>query len=680
MIYFNNIMCVSYGELTDGEADDQVMTTTTYRNLQTRGQIEIARRGCFGQSALVAYRSLPERYKARFVAKYGDPERLATRSSLRDLFEKDMRAEDFYRRQTTDGYTPLKPELQQLYVNNASVLNTIIDLMAKRTASIRLRGGNSGRVVREISEELNAVQAELGCKLPRNAQALKRVIDKYKEEGYMALISKKHGNNNRRKDKLDEQRSLVIELIGDGRNFNNETVARLYNTVADRMGWASITAGTVANYKKEYPEAFAGRHGAQALRNEKLMQVKRFTSSAPMYFWTADGWDVELLYQRTYINKDGRQVTTYHNRPTVVAIVDPFNYYIIGYAIGTQETPDLIRSAFRNAFEHVYELFGDYYQPWQIQTDNYQTKVLTPFYQSLTRYYTPAAVKNAKAKPVEPFFKRVNDEYFRLLPNSSGYGVKSKAKLQVSDDWIDLHKKEYPDYDGCVRQIEAGIAYFRQKAVAQYLEAWNALPEEKRRPFSRIDWLAAFGLVAPPRKLRPNGIYLQVDGQPYQYDSFDPEFRNYGHRSFFLRYDPADMSQVLAIENTGTEKRPIEAGACFLLERKYEQPLALMDRREGDFEELERVREFNRAMKEDIIQKRKASAETVRAFFEENEERLRDTLTAHVITDSLGRHKDQRNALRTASLPTELPSSKDTGEGTDDYMVSIDENDFLNDF
>ena len=131
-------MCVSYGELTDGETDDRVMSPTTYRHLQQRGQIEIARRGCFGQSALIAYRSLPERYKARFVAKYGDPERLATRSSLRDLFEKDMRAEDFYRRQTTDGYTPLKPELQQLYVNNASVLNTIIDLMAKRTASIRL--------------------------------------------------------------------------------------------------------------------------------------------------------------------------------------------------------------------------------------------------------------------------------------------------------------------------------------------------------------------------------------------------------------------------------------------------------------------------------------------------------------------------------------------------------------
>ncbi|OAV64155.1 hypothetical protein Barb4_04382 [Bacteroidales bacterium Barb4] len=69
--------------------------------------------------------------------------------------------------------------------------------------------------------------------------------------------------------------------------------------------------------------------------------------------------------------------------------------------------------------EHVRELFGGYYKPWQIQSDNYQKKNLTPFYQSCTEYYTPAAVGNAKAKMIEPFFHRWNNECFR---NSSGTG------------------------------------------------------------------------------------------------------------------------------------------------------------------------------------------------------------------------------------------------------------------
>lgn len=687
MVYHDNILCISYGELTDGNPNDSdetqqpVMTVAVYRHLQTRNKLEVVRRGCFGQSALVAYRSLPERYKERVTAKYGDPERLATQSSLRDMFQRDMRAEDFYRRYTTDGYTHLKEEIQRLYVANASVLNAILDLMAKRIAAVRLGGGNSGRVLREISEELNSIQPELGCKLPKNAQALKRVIDRYKAEGYAALVSGKNKNENTSKIKTEEQKALMLELISDGRNFNNETIAKLYNTVASRMDkWKTVTAGTVSNFKKKHIESFAGRHGAKALHNEKAMQVSRFAPTCPMFFWTADGWDAELFYQRTYRNADGRKVTTYHNRPTVVFIIDPYNYYIVGYAIGTQETPELIRAAFRNAFEHVYQLFGEYFRPWQIQTDNYGKGNLTPFYQSLTKYYTPAAVGNAKSKPIEPFFKRINDEYFRLLPNSSGYGVKSRQKLQVSDNWIEQHKKEFPDYEGCVRQIEEGIAYFRRQNEAQYVEAWQQMPADKRLPFPRIDWLAAFGEVAQPRKLRPNGILLQIDKQVYQYDCFDPEFRNYGHRAFFLRYDPNDLTEVLAIENVGTEKNPEEGGVRFLLEEKYKQPMALMDRQEGDFEQWKKVQAFNRQMEEQIIQKRKESAETLRSFFEENEDRLRDTLTAHVITDSLGRHKDQRNALRSYQ-PVELPvSPTKEAEQPEEYTIEINENDFLNDF
>ena len=162
------------------------------------------------------------------------------------------------------------------------------------------------------------------------------MTEKYKAEGYTALISAKFGNNNARKNKLAEQDALIVELIGDGRNIDDETVARLYNAVAIRMGWKTVGSSTIANYKKEHPECFAGRHGKKALANEKLMQVKRTTPTCPMYFWCVDGWDTELFYQSKATNGNtGRSVTTYHNRPTVVAIVDPFNMYIIGYAIGT---------------------------------------------------------------------------------------------------------------------------------------------------------------------------------------------------------------------------------------------------------------------------------------------------------------------------------------------------------
>lgn len=687
MEYYDNTLCISHTELTGGDPMDSetarrpIISEANYRSMSQRGRFRVVRRACYGTPALVAYNSLPDRVKEKVVAKYGDPESRVERFDLRSMITRDPEAERFYRTYTLDdgGHVYLKTETINLYTINASVLNAVIRLTSDRALCIKSYGKPFGRVWAETSRDLNAIQGELGCRLPKNHLSLKRLAEKYKEQGYAALVSAKHGNNNARKNKRDEQEALIVELTGDGRNIDNETVARLYNAVAVRMGWKTITGGTVANYKREHPESFAGRHGKKAFANEKQMQAKRYKPTRPMYFWCVDGWDTELFYQRRATDPaTGRSVTTYHHRPTVVAIVDPFNKYIIGYAIGTRETPALIRQAFRNAFGHVRELLGGYFKPWQLQSDNYGGKELRSFFEACAYHYTPAAVGNAKAKMIEPFFNRFNRQYLRLLPNSSGYGVKSRSRAQVSDDWIEAHKRSFPDYAGCVDQIERMIAFDRELKREDYVKGWVGTLDDDRLAFDKADFLYAFGETAAPRKLNADGVRLQLDGQKYWYDCFDPEFRSYGHATFFLRYDPADMSEVMAIENAGTQREPKEGTVRFLLERKYEQPMALRDREPGDAEALARVRRFNEAMTEDVIRKRKESGDTVRALFEEHADRLADTLTAHVITDSLGRHKDVRNAVAGRTDPVPLPAGETAEE--DDFEMVSDEREFLKDF
>lgn len=690
MKYHDNILSISYAELTDGNPEDPdvsqrpIMTVAIYRYLTTNKKIKIVRRGCFGQSALIAYHTLPEKYKAKVEAKYGDVEAQAARLNLRDQVVRDVKAEVFFEQYMPDGHNHLSEKIQQRYVMNASVLNAVIALMDRRIQWINARGRNSGRVLKEISDELNTIQDEMGCKLPKNHQALKRVIDRYRSEGYGSLISKKHGNDNASASKTDEQSSLMIELLGDGRNINYETTAKLYNAVAVKMGWKTVTAGTIANFHRKHSEVNAGRFGSRNFKNESLMQVKRIAPSCPMYFWTSDGWDAELFYQKTYRNEEGKQVTTYHNRPTVVMVIDPFNWYIIGYAIGTHETPQLIRAAFRNAFEHVYELLGDYYKPWQVQTDNYGKGNLTGFYKGLTQYYTPAAVGNAKSKIAEPFFRQFNDKYLRTCVNSSGYGVKSRGKLQVSDDWISAHKKSFPDFDGVVRQLEQFIEFDRRTKHEAYLKGWENTATEDRLLYRRSDWLYSFGEVAQPRKLQPDGVTLQIDNERWVYDCYDPEFRNYGHRTFFLHYDPNDMSTVLAVENAGTKAKPEAGTARFILQEKVKVHMAIKDRDKDSLAELSKIRQFNEDMQNTIILKRTQSAENVMDFLEKNEDKLRGTLTAHVITDSLGQHKNRRNELRAAPLEIktedEMATQKPTAGNDDDYSIAISENDFLNDF
>ena len=72
MEYYNNILCVTYTELTEG--DDAVITAATLRQNMRRGNIQCARQGKGeGNYALYIYASLPEKYRMRYEEKYGDP-------------------------------------------------------------------------------------------------------------------------------------------------------------------------------------------------------------------------------------------------------------------------------------------------------------------------------------------------------------------------------------------------------------------------------------------------------------------------------------------------------------------------------------------------------------------------------------------------------------------------------
>ena len=42
---------------------------------------------------------------------------------------------------------------------------------------------------------------------------------------------------------------MLQELASDGRNLDNEMIAMLYNTVASKLGWNTILAGTGAKWK-----------------------------------------------------------------------------------------------------------------------------------------------------------------------------------------------------------------------------------------------------------------------------------------------------------------------------------------------------------------------------------------------------------------------------------------------
>jgi hypothetical protein len=644
MEYFNNTLAVPASWLID----EGIMSEDNYRNLTNRNRINVVRRGCRNTPALVAYDSMPERFKSEISKRIGgDPYKQAQINQLEIRIEPNIIASDFFDNyKLTDGRN-LPKETRREYYANAIVLDAIHTLINDKRSKHSALGHKTSRAWEQISEAVQELdRSKYPHALPANFRRLEERYKKYMKEGVESLIHKNFTNKNAAKVDDDVKEAVLAELLADPRNLDNAQVARFYNTMSGAAGWKSITAATVANWRDEFDtNIYAGRRGSVAFSNKKGMQVKRSAPSCPLYFWTMDGWDVELLFQKTETNKNtGYSNTTYHHRVTVVVVLDAMNKYPVGYAIGLHESPDLIKMALRNAAKHTQELFGKMYRTHQVQSDRYQIKNLTPFYEIIADKSTPARAKNSKAKIIEPYFNHLNKDYCQLQTNWAGFGITSKKESQPNNEYLNKYKKDFPDYDGVCAQVVDIIEKERAAKLEQYLQKWSEMPEADKVEFKTENYLLAFGETLKHSRtdkettvmMQDNGIKVTINGIKHEYDCFDLALRDHYSTQWKIKYDPSDVSKVLAVNADETLR--------FILDEKYVQPMALKDRKPGDSGELQKVREFNASLDKQAIDFRAQNIEkmaSVMPLMLQN-----DTLGKLMLTDSHGQHKDRRNDSR----------------------------------
>ena len=631
---YNNKLCITYEELTNG-----IVTESNYRNLTNRKKITVVRRACYGTPALIDFESLPTNIREACIRKYGNPKDHVKKSTLRDFIEIDPKAEQFFANYKLADGRFLPVDIQEEYCNNAKVLKAIHIVVNDRMALRRALQGSTRNVWNDITEATALLKEHVNHTLPDCTRRLKEKVIEFNKQGYEYLISKKFMNKNSAKVEDSQQEALLRRLMSDHRNLDNEQIKSLYNSVANTMGWKELSSSTVANYREKWDLfVFTGSKGENSFDNAKSMLVKRKAPTYPLYFWTLDGWDVELLYQKTDSNKDGHSVTTYHNRLTAVIVLDPSVKYPVGYAIGTHETKELIKEALRNAVKHTAELFGAYHNPLQVQSDNYGRGTLTEVYKSISVHYTPAKVKNAKSKVIEPFFKYLNKKYCQMCENWSGFGLTARKENQPNAEYLNKIKHNFPDENGCRKQIIAMIETDRALKVEQFKALYAEMPQEDKLIMSKESFLFALGeTTGYTNRLSSMGLIPTIAGAKKEYDSFDKRFRSLSFVDWTVMFDPEDTTEILAVSEDSTQK--------FLLKEKYVQPMALRERTEEDAIELKQIRDFNKDVKTDIIVRMSKDADEVEQLFNENPV-LNGTLTKLLLTDSKGQHKDNKSAAR----------------------------------
>ncbi|MEB3380303.1 hypothetical protein [Flavobacterium psychrophilum] len=643
--HFNSLCLISYNAINKR------------LNSKTCPEKEL-RRASLGNDALVLFASLSQDWKDSLTVTFGHPQQEIKKGYFADRYFSDGIAKDFYlKHEYGEDNKKLRLEYVELYTYNASVLNTVLTVKMNRKEYIKSLGVTSIDIWDSLSRDVNAFR-DVPHNLPVNRDALRRKVTQYQREGYVSIISGKHTTKNAIKVSTKEQLALLEKLLRQHQNLNNEQVADLYNIVAKAMidtVWKTIDATTVANHRKKLGlYVYGGQQGETAFMHNKMMQVKRTAPSVPMVYWTLDGNVTELLYQQKTTNKKGHSVTTYHNRLTTVMVLDPFNKYIIGYAIGTDETPQLIKEALRNAVNHSAELFGERYKPMQLQSDRYQIKNLTPTYEAMSKFLVPAKAHNSKSKIIEPFFDKFNEKHFqaKLAPNWSGHNVNAKKENQPNSDWLNKIRHQFPDEAGCRLQIINAIENDRAEKINAYKTNWLRLPEADRLPLATMDYLRWFGEhTGYTNRLQGQGVTPTILGESRFYDTFDLNFRKYAHLDWLIRYDPQDLTQVLVTNAKSKDGRLQEEIGThqFLLTDKYIQPMALYDRKEGDSEQLHKIFDYNKSLVNHVIQQNVETDGLLEDLRQRNPQL--ELLSKLMISDSNGQHKQQKQATKKISAP-----------------------------
>lgn len=629
--------------ISDKNKHEQTLGLISYRSLKWRLDSKsrcekLLRRGCFNTDSLIEYSTLEREWKDKLTIAFGNPPEGVKRSWFAEHYEADRAAFNYYlAHRYGDDNKKLEDHLIEQYTYNASVLNTVLKMKANRKAYAKALGIAKLDIWQSLSNDVNAFK-EVAHNLPATKGGLRRKASQYTKDSYAALISGKLANSNSRKVSTKQQKALIDELIAKHTNLDNQLIADVFNTVAKALGTKTVTAATIGNRKKESNLiTFAGRNGARSLSNKLLMQHKRKAPSKPMLFWTLDGWDAELLFQRSVTDANGYAKTTYHNRLTIVMILDPFNKYPVGYAIGSHETPQLIKEAMRNAIQHTQDLFGSFFRPYQIQSDRYAIKKLTPLFEACTPHFTPAQAKNAKSKVIEPYFNYINKKYCKLMDNWSGHNVDSGSKNQPNADILNKIRHRFPDEAGVVKQLIGIVEAERAKKVDEFVERFADVPEHHRSEMNFESFLQTLGENSGRTiRLTGEGVTPRINGVRRFYDCFDVDFRKNSHEDWAIQYNPNDLSKVLAVSSDGKKQ--------FVLEEKHIQPMALADRAAGDSDQMNRVNHYNKQIIEHITEQRKENSEVVGELMQH--EQLNDTLAKHLLVDSAGQHKNNRNESR----------------------------------
>lgn len=552
MEYYNKILCVTFAELTGGR--DPVMKANTLKCNVQRSNIACARRGGGeGTQALYVWSSIPEKYRRRFVATYGDPEEKMREAMTKASIKIDAKAREYYEAYTymdKDGQERhLTEKMIEEYTINASVLGEL-EKMATRRQAIRssLNAPMSGAwdLILDSSERM---RESYGHTLPGTLARLKTRLKAWKSDGYQSVVSGKLGTSSALKITGDFLKLIVALKRSKVPVYTDAQLFEKANEIAEERGWKPIRS--LSGMKKWLnspsvePLWYDAVYGEQAARQRYGRKHKTALPTRRDTLWYGDGTKLNLYYR----DEQGKVRTT-----QVYEVIDAMSEVLLGYCISDTEDYEAQYHAYRMAIQK------SGHKPYEIVYDNqggHKKLDSDGFIGKICRVHRPTQPYNGESKTIESVFGRFQAQVLHKDWRFTGQNVTAKkASSRPNVEFIEANKdslytlEELKDAYAAARKEwnEGRHPATGERRIDMYEKSVN----EETQEVTLHDMVDMFWVFTKRMAtFTDQGLQVTIKGEKRQYEVCsspgvpDHEWRRkHTYERFIVAYDPYDFASI----------------------------------------------------------------------------------------------------------------------------------------
>ncbi len=393
----------------------------------------------------------------------------------------------------------------------------------------------------------------------RSERSLRIWLERYLDNNHdmYSLLHKSKNQNRGRKVSYIEQNYLLNLLL----NPNNIKIATVVRSLKDaaRMGLLESPASEPtlrrwcndweANNKAVWVQA---RKGSKAVAESIVKTIIRDASLLNVGdVWVADGHTLAFDIMNPKTGKAQRM--------TMIMVFDWASRYPVGASLAFTEDSHHIQVAFRNGFlnwgalpRRIYLDNGKafrsklFHEKWE---DHDLEKELGGIFPRLGINVVFAKSYNAKAKPIERFFKTFQEQFERFISSFRGSCIADKpAPLMRNEKWA---RKLYEAHPPTIEETMQMIAFYIRHIYGENIHCglngktpWQVF-SSSRLPSDRLvepSKLNNMMLSAERKRIRNNGII--IDKLMY----WSVELVDHIGKDVVIRYDLGDARWILVYD------------------------------------------------------------------------------------------------------------------------------------